>query len=117
VHDDAATMREPISGRIHARGDGFLASRWNGTAPFGTLFWRDMVLVATLISLAMLGVSLAVLELGYPTWLAVAAFLLPIPWNAFLVACVFRTVDLQRHRYGFLAKPAAILWFLVAAIL
>ncbi|MEO3999117.1 hypothetical protein [Mesorhizobium sp. CAU 1732] len=115
MHDDAAMM--PVSGRTHARSNGFLTSRWNGTAPFGTLFWRDMMVIATLISLAMLGVSLAVLEMGYPTWLAIAAFLLPIPWNTFLVACVFRTVDAQSHRYGFIAKLAAILWFLIAAIL
>ena len=96
---------------------GFFASRWRGDVPLATLFWRDMIIWSSLLNVAMLLVSLMLLELKYPVWLSVAAFLSPMPWNLFLVACIWRTADRQPGGLAHAARYGALVWFVAATVL
>ncbi|TKT79045.1 hypothetical protein [Aquamicrobium sp. LC103] len=114
VNDHGAALDRA---EIGARAPGFLAARWRGEVPLATLFWRDMILFATLFNLAMMTASLVLLELGYPLWLVIAVFAAPLPLNVFLVACVWRTADRSASRYGHAAKLSALVWLVVATVL
>ena len=70
---------------------GFLRQRWRGQTPLRTLFWRDMWAFGTVLNLLFSFVALMVAAQGLPTGWAVLLHFAPTPWNAFLVAAVWRT--------------------------
>ncbi|MDP1685619.1 hypothetical protein [Hydrogenophaga sp.] len=69
---------------------GFFKARWRGEVPQRVLFWRDMVLVGTLINLLATGVALAMAASGASMALAAGLHFSPLPYNLFLVAAVWR---------------------------
>lgn len=70
--------------------DGFFRSRWRGEVPQRVLFWRDMVVVGTLINLLATGVALAIAVADGHIALAAGVHFSPLPYNLFLVAAVWR---------------------------
>ena len=70
------------------------------------LFWRDLLLVASLINLAASVAGLAALAAGAPGWLAVVMHLAPVPYNLFLLLAVGRSPERST-----LVELAAALWF------
>lgn len=83
---------------------GFFARRWRAEVPLRMLFWRDMVLVGTLISLTSTAVAFAMLAAGATTGWAVAVHFLPLPYNLFLVAALWRQSGAAAYRW------AALVW-------
>ncbi len=63
------------------------------------LFWRDMVLVGTLVNLLATGVALAMAASDLPIGLAAAVHFAPLPYNLFLVVAVWRQPPGQVHRW------------------
>ena len=94
----------------------FFVSRWRGYCPLDRLFWRDMILVGTAISLASTFAALMLLGFKAPTPLAIAVHFAPVPYNIFLFISVWRTAD----RVGPAAAPAArmgaTLWLILATL-
>ena len=111
----AARPALPASSRT--RQPGFVRTRWRGEVPLATLFWRDMMTIAAIINIAMMFASLALLAGEAPTWVVALVFLSPLPWNVFLVLCVFRTAEREGGRLASFAKTGAILWLVVITIL
>ncbi|AEH85755.1 hypothetical protein [Mesorhizobium opportunistum] len=71
----------------------FFRSRWLGQVPLGRLFWRDMLLVGTLINMASSALALVLLGLKLPLWLVLAVHFAPVPYNIFLTSAVWRTTE------------------------
>ncbi|MER8629189.1 hypothetical protein NKH55_05320 [Mesorhizobium opportunistum] len=71
----------------------FFRSRWLGQVPLDRLFWRDMLLVGTLINMASSALALVLLGLKLPLWLVLAVHFAPVPYNIFLTSAVWRTVE------------------------
>ncbi|WP_214470801.1 hypothetical protein [Mesorhizobium sp. dw_380] len=71
----------------------FFRSRWFGLMPLDRLFWRDMMLVGTLINLASSALALVLLGLKLPLWLVLAVHFAPVPYNIFLASAVCSTAE------------------------
>lgn len=70
--------------------DNFFSRRWRGQVPLAVLLWRDMVGIGTAVNLAASILALAAVMQEAPGWLAVALHLLPMPYNLFLCAVLWR---------------------------
>ncbi|MFN3547880.1 MAG: hypothetical protein ACK4U0_10365 [Mesorhizobium sp.] len=96
---------------------GFFAHRWYGEIDFGTLFWRDTILVGTLVNVVFAGVALALLAAGANTAIVFLVYVLPVPYNLLLFACVWRqAVDLGPFM-AFAARCAVLGWLALAILL
>lgn len=71
----------------------FFSSRWRGQVHFGQLFWRDMVVVGSLVNLLSGFLALALMAADAPLTAVVAAHFAPLPYNLFLFAALWRQPD------------------------
>ncbi len=69
---------------------GFFARRWRGRLALRALLWPEMLGWGTAVNLAFSGAALALLAAGVGAGWAVSLHFAPLPWNLFLVACVWR---------------------------
>ena len=90
---------------------GWLARRWRGEVPARRLLWLDMLTVGTLLNLVFSLAALAVMSQRGPPSLAVALHFAPLPYNALLLAALWRS---PQRSAGLLL--AGCLWFGVMAI-
>ncbi|NGO49573.1 hypothetical protein [Allomesorhizobium camelthorni] len=95
----------------------FFASRWRGEAPLDRLFWRDMVLVGTVLNVAALVTALLLLGLKVSPVVAVAVYFSPVPYNIFLFAAVWRTAEATGNARAAFFRSAALIWVVAATIL
>ena len=72
------------------------------------LFWRDMVLLGTLLNLVFTGVALGIAASDLSIALAAAVHFAPLPYNVFLVAAVWRLPASAVHRGASLAWLAFV---------
>ncbi len=95
----------------------FFADRWNGSVPVATLFWRDAILVATMVNLAATLAALALFASGASNLVAMAAYLAPLPYTLFLAFAVWRSAERletpARHLYQF----GAVAWLMAAVLI
>ncbi|WEX08551.1 hypothetical protein [Chelativorans sp. AA-79] len=94
----------------------FLLSRLRGEAALATVFWRDMMLVGTMINAAATLAAMALLASEIPIIAALLMFLAPLPWNLFLFFSVWRSAERAEATAALAAKAGATIW-LGAAIL
>lgn len=87
-------------------GSGFFARRWRGEVALGRLFWRDMLLWATLLNFAATLAALGAVAAKAPAWLALALHFAPVPYNVFIVAAVWRS-----RACAPLTRTASVAWF------
>jgi hypothetical protein len=95
----------------------FFASRWRGEAPLDRLFWRDMVLVGTVLNVLALVAALLLLGLKVSPVIAVAVYFSPVPYNIFLFAAVWRTAEAIGNARAAFFRSAALIWVVAATIL
>ncbi len=79
---------DPPARRSAGSEGGFFRTRWRGEVPLDRLFWRDMLLVGTVLSVASSALALLLLGLKLPLWLVLAVHFLPVPYNIFLTIAV-----------------------------
>ena len=77
-----------------------------------TLLWRDLMLVGTLVNLLFTGVGLAVFAITDQIGWAVALHFAPLPWNLFLVACVWRFPPTSAT-----TRPIAVAWLIAVLVI
>ncbi|NUS18604.1 MAG: hypothetical protein HOQ25_02260 [Mesorhizobium sp.] len=107
-------MEKPTSA---ARGNtGFFRARWRGEAPLDRLFWRDMLLVGTAISIASSALALVLLGLKLPLWLVLTVHFLPVPYNIFLAIAVWRTAEKTGGLKAQLMMLGSALWLIATAV-
>jgi hypothetical protein len=88
------------------------ARRWRGEVPLQTLLWRDLMLVGTVVNLLSTGAGLAVFAITDQIGWAVAVHFAPLPWNLFLVACVWRLPPA-----GAITRPIAVAWLIAVLVI
>lgn len=108
MQTDSATGRGPLA---------FLRRRWRRQIPLATLFWRDMIVVASIINIVAGAAGLILLGLKLGTAPSLAVLLAPVPYNIFLLASVWPTADLARPVTADAYRLGATLWFLAAVII
>lgn len=94
----------------HARG--FFLRRWQGQVPAVLLFWRDIVLVGSLVNLTTTFLALMLAAQGVATAIAVAVHFAPLPYNLFLCAALWRHPGRTTAQSG-----ATGLWLALATLL
>ncbi|RWB69299.1 MAG: hypothetical protein EOQ50_27245 [Mesorhizobium sp.] len=94
----------------------FFRTRWRGEAPLDRLFWRDMLLVATILSIASSALALILLGLKLPLWLVLAVHLLPVPYNIFLTIAVWQTAEKSGGFKAQLMMLGSALWLIATVV-
>ncbi|CDX42522.1 conserved hypothetical protein [Mesorhizobium sp. ORS 3359] len=94
----------------------FFRTRWRGEAPLDLLFWRDMLLIGTLISVASSALALILLGLKLPLWLVLAVHFLPVPYNIFLTIAVWRTAEKSGGFKAQLMMLGSALWLIATVV-
>jgi len=89
----------------------FFSERWEARIPFQELFWRDLLVFGTSLNVLVTFVGLLLIAQGYPSYWAVIAHLLVLPYNLFLVLSVLRWPNV-RHTFKFAAGG----WFLLTSV-
>ncbi|CDX45491.1 hypothetical protein P9273_27850 [Mesorhizobium sp. WSM4935] len=95
---------------------GFFSKRWRGEAPLDRLFWRDMLLVGTILNVASSALALILLGLKLPLWLVLAVHFLPVPYNIFLTIAVWRTAEKTGGLKGQLTMLGSALWLIATVV-
>lgn len=109
-HDPTATAAPP------ARIADYFRARWNGALPLATLFWRDMLVVGTIVNVASTLLAVLLLALDVPAPVAVAVHFSPVPWNIFLFASLWRATARLGPASALAWQAAGTAWLLVATI-
>ena len=94
----------------------FFRRRLRGEEPLDRLFWRDMLLVGTVLSLASSALALILLGLKLPLWLVLTAHFLPVPYNIFLTIAVWRTAEKSGGLKAQLMMLGSALWLIATAV-
>lgn len=69
----------------------FYGERWRGQVPLSQLFWRDMLIVGSVINLFTGFIALMIAAQGSELWVAATVHFATLPYNVFLVLAVWRT--------------------------
>jgi len=91
---------------------------WRGEESLARAFWEYAILYGTLANLITTAATFAALALGLSGAIALAFFVLPIPYNIFVVVAVWRSA--QRYQgpreWALLARIGVVVWALVASL-
>ncbi|KAA3446967.1 hypothetical protein C7I87_29645 [Mesorhizobium sp. SARCC-RB16n] len=104
-----------VSGKT-GRKAGFFRSRWCGEVSLDQLFWRDMVFVATAISIASSITALILLILKMPLALVLAIHFAPVPYNIFLTCAVWRTAEKAGGAKASMMMLGSALWLIATVV-
>ena len=85
---------------------------WKGQLPLARAFWEYAVVYVALANLCATIVAFAVVAADLPAALAVAVFLLPVPYIVVAVVGVWRSAAAYAGppHWASLARIAAVLW-------
>lgn len=78
------------------RSAAFFGSRWRGETLLGRLYWRDMLLVGSLVNLITGFIALMLAAQGSELWIAAIVHFACLPYNVFLVLALWRTPGRSR---------------------
>ncbi len=94
----------------------FFGSRWQGLVPLDRLFWRDMIVVGTAISIASSVAALILLGLKQPLWLVLTVHFSPVPYNIFLTLAVWRTAEKAGGAKASAMMLGSALWLILTVV-
>lgn len=90
---------------------GFLGSRWRGETALAVLFWKDIVVVASVINLVTGFSALMLAAQGVNLLVVAALHFALLPYNAFLVVALWRTPRCSRTMAW-----TSLLWLVVMTV-
>lgn len=70
---------------------GFFGSRWCGETYLGKLYWRDILIVGSVINLFTGFIALMIAAQGGDVWVAAMVHFASLPYSVFLVLALWRT--------------------------
>lgn len=91
---------------------GWFRRRWLGQVPPATLWWRDMLVLGTVLNLCAAFAALLAYALGAGTAWALALHFSMLPLNVFLLLCLWRRPDRTKAQ---LALASA--WFVAMVVI
>ncbi|MBZ9709127.1 hypothetical protein LB543_20600 [Mesorhizobium sp. ESP7-2] len=94
----------------------FFRSRWLGEVSLDRLFWRDMMLVGTVINMASSAAALILLGLKMPLGLVLAVHFAPVLYNIFLTLAVWRTAEKAGGARASLFMLGSALWLIATIV-
>lgn len=94
----------------------YLRERSRDCVPIKVLLWRDMFVCGTVVNLVFLGLAIIIVQLGYPDWLAVVVFFLPMPFNIFIWAAVWRAATQIPVIAAWIARSIGTGWLAMTII-
>ncbi len=89
-----------------------MGKRWRGEAPLSQLFWRDMLVVGSVINLFTGFMALMIAAQGGELWVAATVHFATLPYNVFLVLAVWRTPGRSR-----VMAWSSLVWLAAATVL
>ncbi len=112
--------RQAASRTIRRKRDGMgtLRRLWTGEMPLARAFWEYAIVYGFVLNLFTTIASFALLTADASPALALAIFLLPLPYNLFVLVAVWRAAARYAgpsHWAGF-ARAAVVLWVLLATL-
>lgn len=69
----------------------FFGKRWRGETSLSKLYWRDMLIVGSVINLYAGFIALMIAAKGGAIWVAAMVHFAILPYNMFLVLALWRT--------------------------
>lgn len=91
----------------------YVSSRLNGEVPLETVFWRDMLMVGSIVNVAATAAAFALIAAGYPAWAGLTVNFAPVPYNAFLLVSVWKAAEREGGPAAKTANYVGALWFLI----
>lgn len=95
----------------------YLGALWRGEVPLSQAIWRDMACVGTALNIVAMGGAFLAVALGASTLTGIAIHLLPVPYNIFLVASVWRSAEREPADRAWAARIGSVAWLLVAFVI
>jgi hypothetical protein len=95
----------------------FFVRRWRRQVPLGLLFWRDMIVVGSVLNLAFAFAGLMALGFKAGPAVAIAVFHAPLPYNLFLFGAVWRTAELTDAAKASSARLGAVAWLVATMVI
>jgi hypothetical protein len=74
------------------------------------VFWRDMILIGSGLTLLILGLIVILALNGAPTWAIVLAYLSNWPYSGFVVIAVWRAAARSTPTLRGLSRAFALVW-------
>ncbi len=86
--------------------------------PLGRAFWLYAIVYGTLANLVATLLALATVSSGLPAWLAVAVFLLPLPYNVTAAVGTWRSAGRYSGNplWATAARVAVVVWVITATL-
>ena len=94
---------------------GLVKDLWAGEVPLGEAFWRYAVVYGLFVNVATTGLFLILLVRDAGPALLTPAFMLPIPYNLFVIVAVWRSAARYQgpKSWADTARVAAAVWLLL----
>jgi hypothetical protein len=91
---------------------------WRGEIALARVFWWYAIAYGALLNLLFTILAFAVVASDGPPLLSVAAFLLPLPYNVFVVICVWRSAAHYggNARWADAARIASVAWSMLLTL-
>ena len=90
---------------------------WFTRSPLWRVLLVDMLVWGSLLNLCAVGVTLTLIANDAPDWAALTAFLMPLPYNLFLCAAVWRASAIGHVVLATGARVIAIVWLAAVSVL
>ncbi len=96
-----------------------LKSLWAGDVPLPETFWWYAVVYGVLANIVTSGLFLILIVKDVNPWLLVPAFLLPVPYNIFVVVAVWRSAEQYRgdRKLADLARAVTVVGMVILTML
>lgn len=90
---------------------------WLGLPSLSSVFWHDMVIGGSAISLTASLAAFLMIAADAPTVASTTVFFAPLPYNLLLVTAVWRSASREPSEWSWPARLAALGWLLVMTII
>lgn len=88
----------------------FVLALWHGRRGLRRAFLHDMLLVGTLVNATTFMLTLMSVTMKMDSWVSIAMFLLPLPYNLLLLRSVWTSANQSSHPHAISIKLAAMAW-------
>ena len=96
---------------------GYVRRLWTGELPLARVFWIDMLFVGTLINFVTLLAAILLFAGKERPGMAVAIFLLHIPYNILVFTGVWRSAAREAAEQRWFARSVAAIWFVAGFLI
>jgi hypothetical protein len=95
-----------------------LKSLWEGDVPLPEAFWWYAVAYGVLVNFVTSGLFLILIVEDVSPWLLVPAYLLPVPYNIFVIVAVWRSAEQYQgsRKWADRARAATVVGMIIMTL-